>query len=274
MIRHLLPDEATLRALLPNIQTTVRGETDIFAKMQPFIAEASESITTLFDLKLAASLPEETLTAMLAVKSMELAAPSLDCVLTPNGFAVVFNQTMMPSAKIQGQKPLDRLLESLSQRFFALSVQLVSALLSDGKWCCSTAARVWTKSVFNPDSFVRTFKLESLEQVYALRPQLDYIQTKIQDCVVGEDLMKRLYSISVSSEPAKPEELQLLFLVRSAVSSFFKTTTFPKHITDRIAHLLIAHLATFPEWEHSAVGQMWLTPPDFSNDKKSSGYFF
>lgn len=274
MIQHLVPDEATLRAYLPNIQATVKGETNIYNKMQPFIAEASKIITASFELQFAVSIPDDIAGQMLAVKAMELAAPSLDCVLTPNGFAVVYNQTMMPSAKIQGQKPLDRLLDSLRDRYFKQSLLLVSVLLDDEGWQMSSCFETWGNAVFSPSVLVSVFNLPDLTDIYTIRRQLDSAQTIIQDNLVSAPLMARLYRLAIHPEEATREEKQLLLLVQSAVASFIRTTSYPTTICNRIAHLLKSNPSAFSDWAETSIGQGWLTPPDFSNDPKSSGYFF
>lgn len=272
-IKDLVPYEETLRELLPNIQMTVEGEVSIFDKMQPFLSQALNFLEGNFEISACAILPADKVRDVLVVRAFREAAPSLDCVLTPNGFAVVFNEHMMPSAKIQGKKPLDRMLESLAEREFNLSVELVSALLLDEGWAKTSTAAVFGGTLFTPSQMVASFALTQIADFYSIRPQLDFVQNKMIRESISQEVFDSLCS-ALRGQSLTVAQGWVIRLLRKAITSYIGTVQYDADAVDMAVDIIRKNPNDFPTWADSPQGKIYLAPPDYSNDKNASGYFF
>lgn len=101
-----------LTALIPNTLISVKGETSLFDKLAPFLALAEDWVRNTFTSEptynticgYTDSNPIRIATARLVVAdAMRRAIPSLDVVLTPNGFATVGTQNLVAASKMRRQ---------------------------------------------------------------------------------------------------------------------------------------------------------------------------
>lgn len=115
----LINNDDTLRHYLPNVFATVKGEVSLFDKIKVDIDLAENwVIETFVSTKTfnticgyTADNPIRIITAkLIASEALRRAIPSLDLVLTPNGFGVVSNQNIAPASK----ERVDRLIASLA----------------------------------------------------------------------------------------------------------------------------------------------------------------
>ena len=104
----LINNDDTLRHYLPNVFATVKGEVSLFPTGKVDLDhEANWVIETFASPKqfhticgYADDNPIKIITAkLIASEAMRRAIPSLDLVLTPNGFGVVSNQNIAPASK-------------------------------------------------------------------------------------------------------------------------------------------------------------------------------
>ena len=119
----LITSDTDLRQYIPNTLVTVSGEQTLFDKLQVELQLSEAWLARTF------GVVESTPTAckVLATDAFLRAVPSLDLVLTPNGFGVVSNNTIAPASKDR----VDRLLTSLeNSRDFAID-QLLHELLAN-----------------------------------------------------------------------------------------------------------------------------------------------
>ena len=101
----LITTDAQLRAHIPNIIASVKGETPLIERLSLFLDLAEDWVKTTFTSEstfnticgYTDSNPVKILTARLVVAdALHRAIPSLDIVLTPNGFAVVNTSNLAP----------------------------------------------------------------------------------------------------------------------------------------------------------------------------------
>ena len=104
----LIYNDDTLRQCLPNVFATVKGEMSLFDKVkvdidlaEHWVIETFTSIKTFGAIQgYVDSNPTKIITAkLIASEALRRAIPSLDLVLTPNGFGVVSNQNVAPASK-------------------------------------------------------------------------------------------------------------------------------------------------------------------------------
>ena len=114
----LITTDAQLRAHIPNIIASVKGETPLIERLSLFLDLAEDWVKTTFTSEstfntiygYTDSNPVKILTARLVVAdALHRAIPSLDIVLTPNGFAVVNTSNLAPASKPR----VDRLVGSM-----------------------------------------------------------------------------------------------------------------------------------------------------------------
>ena len=107
METRLIINDQQLRRYLPNAFDTVEGETPFYGKIMPWLDQAERCVMNQF---IGSDLAPE-LTAMPETEPLRTCAnlvtvheafmravPSLDLVLTPNGFGIVSNQNVAPAS--------------------------------------------------------------------------------------------------------------------------------------------------------------------------------
>ena len=118
MATRLITNDAQLRRYMPNVFATAQGETPLFDKVLPWLETAErwlfqQFIGNTFEPSLLAMGENEpvrlTATCVVAHEAMLRAVPSLDLVLTPNGFGIVSNQNVAPASR----ERVSRLIASL-----------------------------------------------------------------------------------------------------------------------------------------------------------------
>ena len=108
MATRLITNDAQLRRYMPNVFATAQGETPLYDKVLPWLETAERWLFSQFvgdgfaDTFLTLD-PDEsvrvTAACVVAHETMMRAVPSLDLVLTPNGFGIVSNQNVAPASR-------------------------------------------------------------------------------------------------------------------------------------------------------------------------------
>lgn len=272
-----ITNEETLRSMLPNIQMTVEGESDIYSKMLPFIETAEHEVISLFQIDPEAEyLPSDTLSRLVAYKSMYAAAPSLDCVLTPNGFAVVYNQHMLPTAKLGSENPMSKMRESILQTIFSNELRLLEDL-QETEWICPTYLKGLFEIIFSPRSLAAIFNCNSLSSLINTAKAVLTVQNNLAWELVTEELMQEICEMAKYN--IVPDEKRALY--QSIENYIINDITKGKNYIENqyklrleIKNTLIRYHLSFPQWAESHIGKSILGIQPFKNKKKSSGYFF
>ncbi len=132
----LIKSEEILRQHLPNMIASVKGETPLLDKLAVFLNLAEDWVIKTFTseptfntiCKYTDDNPIRQATARLVVaETMLRAIPSLDIVLTPNGFAVVSTSNLAPASKPRGRPPQGSMLTHRDNCIAALLPQLHGA---------------------------------------------------------------------------------------------------------------------------------------------------
>ena len=136
----MINDDAQLRQYIPNALVTVSGEQTLYDKLQVELQLSEAWFARTF------GVVESTPTAckVLATDAFLRAVPSLDLVLTPNGFGIVSNNTIAPASRDR----VDRLIGSLeSNRDFAIE-QLLHELLQSPEWKETLQGRYFLSTLY------------------------------------------------------------------------------------------------------------------------------
>ena len=109
----LITSDEQLRMLIPHVFATVEGEPTLFEILYPFLDTAEQwAIDTFISEEVFPQLTESEvapLTKLVAYHAYMSAVPSLDLVLTSNGFGIVSNQNVVPASR----ERVDALITSL-----------------------------------------------------------------------------------------------------------------------------------------------------------------
>ena len=151
----LIQNDTELRKYLPNALTTVEGETPLYVKINPYLAKAHAWLAKHFtgtDILTAieASAPADPLRDLcahiVAVDAFRRAIPSLDLILTPNGFGIVSNQNIVPASADR----VKRLIDSLLTNRDSLANTLLDSLAKRSDWLETEQAQFFGASLW-PD---------------------------------------------------------------------------------------------------------------------------
>ena len=132
--------------------------------------------------------PRKVITAkLIATEALRRAIPSLDLVLTPNGFGVVSNQNIAPASK----ERVDRLIGSLADYRDDCIANLLLLLSRESDWLGSVQASFFGETLF-PDLAI-TDQVKGTgskwERYLALRPTILDIEASLAEEFFSPELM-------------------------------------------------------------------------------------
>ena len=287
-VMKLVTSESVLRKFIPNVISSVKGEVPLFDKLSPFLELAEIWVEGTFMSKgvfdFVAGCGDEEVVKVYATKivvceAYRNAIPSLDLVLTPNGFGVVSNSNIAPASKDR----VNRLLDSLeTERDNAIRL-LLSELPDVPEWCSTSQAGFFCSTLFpNLDicDFVGLGK--HLWQKYCeLRQILLDIEMHIVAQFIGQEQMddfrKEALSPSSSSHLVKSVirslrayEVQIL---KRRLNETAPSVLSPPTALVHIVNVIRNHPSEFPLWHSSDIAKLF-EPPVFENKLEGKGYWF
>ena len=278
----IITDNTTLLDLVPNVLTTVEGEKTLYDKLEPWLITAEQWVCDTFtgSQELETIAADSTTTVwqqvanVIACEAMRQAIPSLDVVLTPNGFGIVSNQNVAPASK----ERVERLIESMTAGR-DLNIDYLLDSLSEREdwqqtkqrdWFCQTllqSPRDAELGVYGPE-----WTGNRWEAFIELRERARNIEAAIAERWVSEALMERLrQAIITPGSPSKDAALALR--LRDCVFAELKGEPRRCRMLDSVVNYVRQQPEEYPEWADSDTAKLF-DPPVFRNKKDSSGYFF
>ncbi|MBR4390092.1 MAG: hypothetical protein IKT00_13090 [Prevotella sp.] len=277
---NLITNDAQLRQYIPNALVTVEGEKSLFDKLTPFLESSEEWLmqTIIPEAILQEVVANERqpflrlLTKVVATDAFLHAVPSLDLVLTPNGFGIVSNQNIVPASK----ERVDRLLASLEiERDSAIEMLLPRLpLLTD--WQQSPQGQYFAATLFPNLSLCRRLAIRQhlWAEYQALHDRLIKIENTLAETYFSQEQMsvfrdKTLHLLTNCS----PLEVQVIRSLQSL--ELMLVSDMQVHVQSfyDLVNTIRENESVFPEWHASATAELY-TPTVFSNKKKSGGYWF
>lgn len=266
----LINGPAALRGFLPNVLREVKGEVPLYDKMVPFLELAQKWLCAHF-------LPAElvwrcgTLAGhAVAVEAYRLAVPQLDIVLTPNGFATVGSQNLVPASKMR----TDRLVDGLLRERDAALALLLRELPSVHGWLDSPQGR-WFSATFFPfldDVLCPEVFSGSWKKYLELRPRVESVEFEVAERWLSPELLADLRVKHVAGV-LSPVEFSLVSRLRPVIVSALDGTDLDVARLDSLVDFVRKRPSDFPLWVDSETAQLF-RPPVFRNEKGSRGYFF
>lgn len=275
----LINNDDTLRHYLPNVFATVKGEVSLFDKVKVDIDLAENwVIETFVSTKTfnticgyAEDNPIKIITAkLIASEALRRAIPSLDLVLTPNGFGVVSNQNIAPASK----ERVDRLIASLADYRDECIGNLLSALGGESQWLTSSQAAFFGETLF-PDLAI-TDQVKGIgskwERYLALRPMILDIEASLAEEFFSPELMVRLRN-EVLRKTHTADLARVINAIRGQVVDLLNGGSIKMRDMIDVVNFIRNNPDLFPEWHASETAKLF-APPIFTNLKTNKGYWF
>lgn len=276
----LITTDAQLRAHIPNIIASVKGEVPFIERLALFLDLAEDWVRTTFTSETTFnticgytdSNPLKVLTARLVVAdALRRAIPSLDIVLSPNGFAVVNTSNLAPASKPR----VDRLIGSMLSHRDDCIAALLPELVGASKWLTSSQADFFGATLF-PDldivDAVGGATGSKWEKYLELRPQVIDLEASLAEEWFSPELMSALRSENLRGDLTEKRS-EIVRQVKAQVVGYLRSGSFNSRRLADIVNYIRLNPGFFSEWHQSETAKLF-APPVFRNEKKASGYFF
>ena len=276
----LITTEAQLRAHIPNIIASVKGEVPFIERLALFLDLAEDWVKTIFTSEstfnticgYTDSNPVKILTARLVVAdALHRAIPSLDIVLTPNGFAVVNTSNLAPASKPR----VDRLVGSMLAHRDDCIAALLPELVGASKWLASSQAQFFGATLFPDLSIVDSLgsvQGSRWEKYLELRSQVIDLEASLAEEWFSPELMSALRSENLRGD-LTGKRSEIVRQVKAQVVGYLRSGSFNSRRLADIVNYIRLNPESFSEWHKSETAKLF-APPVFRNEKKASGYFF
>ena len=284
----LITSEESIRKYIPNVLVSVKGEVPLIDKLTPFLDLAEEWLSHTFTseatLDTILGYPDSSVIKIYACKvvvceAFKNAVPSLDLILTPNGFGIVSNSNVAPASK----ERVYRLIDSLeAERDNAISL-LLSSLPGEPSWMTSTQCEYFSATMF-PNLDICDYLGVAHQQwlkFQELRPALLEIEQHIATQFLGQEQLDvfRKETMSPSStsyimksvvRSLRAYEAQVL---KNKLSTPEPTVCTPPTALVSIVNIIRNQPEEFPLWHSSSIAELY-KPAIFENKKMDTGYWF
>ena len=276
----LITTDAQLRAHIPNIIASVKGETTFIERLSSFLDLAEDWVRTTFtsestfnticgytdsnEIKIICS-------RLVVADALRRAIPSLDIVLTPNGFGVVSTQNLAPASKPR----VDRLVGSMLAHRDDCIAALLPELVGASKWLTSPQADFFGSTLF-PDlgivDAVGGATGSKWEKYLELRPQVIDLEASLAEEWLSPGLMSALRSENLRGDLTEKRSV-IVRQVKAQILGYLKSGSFSSRRLADIVNRIRENKDDFPEWHRSETAKLF-APPVFRNEKKAKGYWF
>lgn len=259
-----LTDNTTLVQFTPNVISPVEGEQDLYTKIHSFIAIAEawfESRIATYEQLSALENSEELLTfarTAIASDAYRHAIPSLDVVLTANGFGIVSNQTIAPASRDR----INALLDSLEAQCDA-AIEMLMLHAPD--------ALLLRPSLFRGYEAVRLLGKSKhlLQELFTYETQIASAENYFASHAISQDILEQLRGMRYTQCPA-PHYI-LLTKVQCAVIAFIRGEDCRHYMQDMV-DFIRKHPVAYPNWADSQAAVRW-QDYTYKNDKSKGGFW-
>lgn len=302
MLRPQISDEL-IRQLIPNIQKNAGSERTWADRLDPFISDAFATLErSIAPLAVIPSDLAPLTTAFAVARAWAQAIPALDLVATPNGFAVVSNQTLAPASAARVAEARNAAI----RRSSSLACRLIRNLHAVSDW---RLTQQWTiyRSIFPvPDIYARARREAASDSPSVnsnprrsdfsvwLSDRFAVIEAEetIAHCLIGSAALNEARDIAIQSVTSAlvdnqqianlitPDirEMEVLSILRSLVIRTASGTPPASLLVPHSSRLLRILDSEFAEtrvaaaWRTSTQFRAFKSGP-FKNKKSSPGYF-
>lgn len=284
----LITTEEQIRKLIPNVLLSVKGEVPLIDKLTPFLNLAEEWVKQVFTSETVfveicklteADLLRTFASKVIVCEAFRNAVPSLDLVLTPNGFGIVNNSNVVPASRDR----VARLIDSLeAERDRAIRL-LLTQLCGTESWQTTLEHDFFTSTMF-PNLDVCDYlsiREHQWDKYQELRSVLISIEDKLAANYLSPELIQSLRcEVSTPSGTASLVRRQVIKSIRALLAKLLRielSGTTPQNSLHyeltNIVNVIQNHPDDFTEWHNSSVVLLF-SPVIYKNKKKDGGYWF
>ncbi|WP_028913062.1 DUF6712 family protein [Prevotella sp. MA2016] len=266
--------EEKLRSLIPHVLPSVEGEPSLEDTLAPYITTAEEWAHENYvpaDLQLSEA-ATDIFEKIVVYHAFLSAIPSLDLILTPNGFGIVNTPTIAPASR----ERIERLQHSIEALRDANVEQLLHRLASIEAWQQSVPGKYFASTLFPNFHLCRRLNINDQlwQKFQSLHARLIKIENVLAETYFSHEQMDIFrhhtltnfrYATAIEEQVIKAlqsYELQLLTDIQVNNQCYYDLVT-----------IIREHKDVFPAWHSSPVAELY-TPKTFQNNKKSSAYWF
>lgn len=276
----LITTDEQLRSHLPNVIASVKSETPFIERLALFLDLAEDWVVNTFtsvstfnticgytdsnNIKILCS-------RLVVADALRRAIPSLDIVLTPNGFAVVNTSNLAPASKPR----VDRLVGSMLSHRDDCIAALLPELVGASKWLTSSQADFFGATLF-PDldivDAVGGATGSKWEKYLELRPQVIDLEASLAEEWLSPELLSALRSQNLRGDLTEKRNV-IVRQVKAQILGYLKSGSFNSRRLADIVNYIRLNEESFKEWHRSETAKLF-APPVFRNEKKAKGYWF
>lgn len=271
----IIGNDSELRKYIPNVLTTVEGESSLYEKMLPYLEVATDwlcrnVIATEYPAfqRVKGTMVQKCIVA----EAFRLAVPSLDVVLTPNGFGIVSTDRIAPASK----ERIERLQSQLELYRDELIINIITQLqLNYPEW---TQITIQGKSAFS--TFFPTPELAHLcgytehlfDHYQQLQPKVLLIQQRLANeffspeliAALLEDVRSRKYTYQSAYYTLRRNVIDT---IRSLILEELNGHPVHPQAYYDLVNTIRNNPTVFPEWQSTATATLF-EPNVFKNKKK------
>lgn len=276
----LITTDAQLRVHIPNIIASVKGETPLIERLSLFLDLAEDWVKSTFtsestfnticgytdsnNIKILCS-------RLVVADALRRAIPSLDIVLTPNGFAVVNTSNLAPASKPR----VDRLVGSMLAHRDDCIAALLPELPDASKWLASDRATFFGATLFPDLALIDSVGVATgsrWEKYLELRSQVIDLEASLAEEWLSPELMSALRSENLRTDLTEKRGI-VVQQIKAQIVGYLRGGSFNSRRLADIVNYIRLNPDSFEEWHKSETAKLF-APPIFRNEKKASGYFF
>lgn len=273
-MKNLFSSDNELRSLIPHILPTVEGEPSLLDTLAPYITTAEEWAEQYFvpaDLQLTAD-AYECLQKVVAYQAFLTAIPSLDLILTPNGFGIVNTPTIAPASR----ERIERLQRSIENLRDTSIEQLLHRLASVEAWQQSVPGKYFASTLFPNFHLCRRLNINDQlwQRFQSLHARLIKIENVLAETYFSHEQMAifRHHALTQFKTATELEEQIIKTLQSYELELLSDIQVAPQCYYDLVT-IIRDHKEVFPAWHAAKVATLY-TPKLFENKKSSSGFWF
>lgn len=276
----LITTEEQLCSHIPNIISSVKGETPLLEKLSLFLELAEDWVINTFT----STSTFNTICGytnsnnirilcchLVIAEALLRAIPSLDIVLTPNGFGIVSTNNLAPASKPR----IDRLVGSMLAHRDDCIAALLPELPGASKWIASAQADFFGTTLFPDFSLVDALAStvgSKWERYLELRSQVIDLEASFSEEWLSPELMSALRSENLRGDLTE-QRSEIVRQVKAQLVGYLRSGSFNSRRLADIVNYIRLNAADFEEWHKSETAKLF-APPVFRNERKASGYFF
>lgn len=276
----IITSDEQLHSLIPHVMATVEGEPTLLETLAPYIDQAESWLAMNFtSAAFLESIAAQENTQMkylccriVANEAFRSAIPSLDLILTPNGFGIVSNTNIVPASKDR----VERLMDSLEASRDAAVEQLLFLLAVHEEWNATEQGKYFASTMFPFLGVCRRLAIREhiWDSYQQLHDRLIKIENVLAETYFSQEQMTVFRSkVLGQMRSCHPLEEQVIRYLQSYEMMLVSDMqVHPQSFYD-LVNTIREHEEVFPAWHSSTVAELY-TPKVFKNKKKSSAYWF